>query len=85
MVMTINQPCDTVDASGEWFGLVRWCDEDIEAGLEDCGIEVTEDNVAAVRFDLENGHGFTDNMIMAGWDYIHDLIDGMHLEAAHGV
>lgn len=79
MVMTINQPCDTVDASGEWFGLVRWCNDDIEAQLEECGVPVTDANVSAVRTKLEK-HWFADHMIEAGWDFIENTVLMMKMD-----
>lgn len=74
MVMKIANPCDTVDESGKWFGIVRWCDDDIIDALEDHNIEATPENISSVRAHLENEHWFTDCMIAAGWDYIDSLI-----------
>ena len=60
--------------STKWFGIVRWCDDDIAAKLEEMGIEPTDDNVAAVRTLCENDHHFTDGMIEAGWYAIANAI-----------
>ena len=30
----------------EWFGQVRWCEDDLKAALEDQGYPVTENNIA---------------------------------------
>lgn len=53
----------------EWFGEVRWCDEDLENALDDNGYPVTEKNVSKLRRECDS-HWFTDYMIEAGWDYI---------------
>lgn len=53
--------------NNEYFGIVRWCNDDIAAKLEDMGIEASEENIAAVRCACENNHHFTDTMIEAGW------------------
>ena len=53
----------------EWFGEVRWCDEDLENALDDNGYLVTEKNVSKLRRECDS-HWFTDYMIEAGWDYI---------------
>ena len=58
----------------EWFGIVKWCDEDIRCMLEEMGIEPTKENVEAVRCKCENNHHFTDTMIEAGWYMIEDAI-----------
>lgn len=54
--------------NNDWFGVVRWCDDDIVCLLKDMCIEPTEDNVAKVRCACENNHYFTDSMIEAGWN-----------------
>lgn len=58
----------------EWFGVVRWCDEDLENALEEKGLKVTKKKIAQLRKKLEH-HSFTDYMIGAGWDYIYSAID----------
>lgn len=57
----------------EWFGQVRWCEEDIKAALEDRGYPVTENNIAKLS-NLCNSHWFTDHMIEAGWEYMYNNI-----------
>lgn len=59
--------------SGEWFGKVRWCNDDLEQALEEDGFSVTENNVDELRTMCES-HSFVDQMISAGWDYIHFAI-----------
>lgn len=50
----------------DWFGVVRWCNQDIEQMLIKNGIEPTDELVSAVRTECENNHHFTDGMIEAG-------------------
>lgn len=63
-----------------WFGVVRWCDEDIVTKLVEMCIPITENNVAAVRRECENNTHFTDQMIEAGWEAIEYVIDGLRDE-----
>lgn len=57
----------------EWFGQVRWCDEDLENALEVQGYPVTENNIEKLRASCNN-HWFTDYMIEAGWNYMYGNI-----------
>ena len=57
----------------EWFGMVRWCESDIEEALRYQGYPVTENNIAKL-YNLLNSHWFTDHMIEAGWEYMYDQI-----------
>lgn len=57
----------------EWFGIVRWCDNDIKNALETQGIAVTENNVDKLK-SLCLHHSFTDEMIERGWEHIYDEI-----------
>ncbi len=57
----------------EWFGQVRWCDEDLENALEVQGYSVTKKNIEKLRA-LCNNHWFTDYMIEAGWNYMYGNI-----------
>ena len=57
----------------EWFGIVRWCEDDIRAALIDRGFKPTKEAIALVRFSMENG-GFDGHQIEAGWDYIDSII-----------
>lgn len=56
-------------SDNEWFGQVRWCNEDLEEALDNNGYPVTEKNVSKLRRECDS-HWFTDHMIEAGWDYI---------------
>ena len=57
----------------EWFGKVRWCDEDISVALQDDGIDATKGNINEVRRRLGR-HSFEDLLIERGWDCIHEVI-----------
>lgn len=59
----------------KYFGIVRWCDDDIAALLFAKGIDETEDNICAVRVACENNHHFTDAMIEAGWETLEYMVD----------
>lgn len=61
--------------NNEWFGIVRWCNEDIAVKLAEMGFEPTEENIDAVRCRCENNHHFTDTMIEAGWMMIESVIE----------
>ena len=74
-VLGDTDSCKTTDtpAKAEWFGIVRWCEDDIRAALVDKGFEDDEEAVDLIRFHMENG-GFTGCQIEAGWDYINAII-----------
>ena len=57
----------------EWFGIVRWCDEDLYNALKESGVDATEENVCRLRHLLGH-HSFTDAMIERGWDVIYQTI-----------
>ena len=57
----------------DWFGEVRWCEEDLRNALEVQGYPVTENNIAKL-YAMCNHHHFTDCMIERGWDYMYALI-----------
>lgn len=57
----------------EWFGEVRWCDNDLKNALIEAGYFATENNVAEIRTRC-GSHRFVDQMIDAGWDYIYNAI-----------
>ena len=62
-----------INDDDDWFGRVRWCEEDLEDALKEQGYPVTENNVSKLRRLCEH-HFFTDCMIERGWDYIYDQI-----------
>ena len=57
----------------EWFGMVRWCEEDLKLALEHQGYPVTENNIANL-YNLCNNHWFEDHMIEAGWEFIYNNV-----------
>lgn len=60
-------------AKEDWFGITRWCNEDIRNALVQHGYEPTEEAVALIRKHCEH-HCFTDAAIETGWDYINAYI-----------
>lgn len=58
----------------EWFGVVRWCEDDIEEALYQRGYKVCGKNVEAVMAEVSGG--LEDVMVSAGWDAI-DVYVGM--------
>ena len=61
------------DRRPEWFGVVRWCEDDIRAELYNLGYEDTPEAISLIRTKMEHG-SFTGGMIETGWDYIHAYI-----------
>ena len=59
----------------KWFGVVRWCREDVENAVRERGLEVDPDFVDTVVANCMRNHHFTDAMIQAGWDTIDSYID----------
>lgn len=57
----------------EWFGIVRWHEDDIRAALIDNGYIPDRESIDLIRLKMEN-HGFTELQIAAGWDMIHQYI-----------
>jgi len=76
-----NVDCDAVVLTrmdkeipfNEWFGHVRWCDEDIAGAIEEQGYEATPEAIALIRAECEH-HCFTDGMIETGNHYIHSYV-----------
>ena len=62
-----------VGDNAEWFGKVRWCENDLKSALEENGYPATENNIANL-YSLCDTHWFTDHMIEAGWEYINEQI-----------
>lgn len=58
----------------DYFGVVRWCDGDIEEALSNHGYKVTDDAIAIIRKQCEH-HFFKDNMIASGWHCIDCYIE----------
>ena len=64
-------------SDGEWFGVVRWCNEDIKFALADHGFSTCNENVDAVRASIESNHHFTERMVEAGWESIGYAIEDL--------
>lgn len=56
----------------EYFGVVRWCDEDLKDAFETRGIEPTKEMVSVLRSRCEKP--LTDLMIERGWEVIDSVI-----------
>ena len=63
----IKQCAAVYEDSPYWWGIVRWCEDDVIGCLEDHDIEPTPENVREVKDNL--GH-MEDEMIEIGWDCI---------------
>ena len=63
------------DKKNDYFGIVRWGDEDIRCALEERGYAQTQNNIDEVRCAVENNSYFTGSMIEAGWDCIYCAVD----------
>ena len=74
---TTDEPDDEPDDEPEWFGVVRWCDEDIAAELELLNYPDTPEAVAIVKKGLDS-HWFTDHMISSGFEYMDSIIRDHH-------
>lgn len=57
----------------EWFGMVRWCEDDLKNALEVQGYPVTENNIAKL-YNICSHHSFEDCMIEAGWEFMYNNI-----------
>lgn len=67
-----------------YFGVVRWCNDDIVILLDEMGIAATQENIDEVRVACENSHHFTDAMVEAGWLAIQDTIQYLFKEGGRG-
>ena len=61
-------------AEEEWFGIVRWHEDDIREALLSRGFEPTEEAIRCIRSKAEH-HFFKDSMIETGWDLLYAYID----------
>ena len=57
----------------EYFGEVKWNEEDLVNALECMDYPVTENNIAKL-YAICSSHWFTDYMIEAGWNYMYSRI-----------
>lgn len=63
----------SIKEDDKWFGVVRWCDDDLKNALETHGIATTKYNVNKLK-SLCLHHSFVDLMIEQGWEYIYNKI-----------
>lgn len=64
----------TLSYPSDYFGIVRWTTEDVEVALDQMGIEASDELIDDVETACRNNKYFTDTMIAAGWDMIHETI-----------
>jgi hypothetical protein len=57
----------------DWFGIVRWHEDDIREALLSRGFEPTEEAIRCIRSKAEH-HFFEDSMIETGWDLLYAFI-----------
>ena len=57
----------------EWFGEVKWHEDDLKNALEMMDYPVTENNVKKL-YDVCNSHWFTDYIIEQGFEYMYSHI-----------
>lgn len=79
-VLTALHNASAAGGGCEYFGKVRWCDEDLTNALEEHGIPATERNINMLREQCER-HDFTDFMVSAGWDFINSAIGTLDRES----
>ena len=65
---------DEAEEKDEWFGIVRWHEDDIREALLNCGFEPTEEAIRCIRSKAEH-HFFKDSMIETGCNLLYAYID----------
>lgn len=63
----------------EWFGEVKWCDEDLKCALEFRGIPATKENVKMLRDEISE-RWFKDYLIQYGFEYLYAKIDEIEFD-----
>lgn len=63
-----------MENNNNYFGIVRWCAEDVANAIETQGFEPTEENVKTVMAELSET-ALTAVMIQAGWEYLYNLVN----------
>lgn len=63
-----------MENNNNYFGVVRWCAEDVADAIEMQGFEPTEENVNTVMAELSES-ALTATMIQAGWEYLYNLVN----------
>jgi len=72
------------DREDKWFGIVRWCNEDIACKMVCMGITPTKKSILEVRDFCEKNKSFNDTMCKAGWDMIETAIRECDKERKYG-
>lgn len=62
-----------MENKNDWFGIVRWCEDDLINALEVMEYPVTENNIAKLR-KLCESNAFIGVMVEAGWDFMYNKI-----------
>lgn len=62
----------------EYFGEVRWCEDDLRNALEVNDVEPTDELVGQLRKLCEH-HSFEDAIVSAGWEIIYGYINNGQL------
>lgn len=70
--LTWTEMFDALTECGKWWGIVRWCDEDIAARLQEEGIKSTEHNINIVLNEVDDY--ICDRMCEVGWEVIDQAI-----------
>lgn len=63
-----------MENNNNYFGIVRWCEEDVANAIKEQGFEPTEENVKIVMGTL-NESAFISFMVQAGWDYLYNIVN----------
>lgn len=62
-----------VKEKGEYFGVVRWHEDDVREAFRQRGIDPTDEEVSRV-IEFCESHHFTDRLIEMGWDVLDTFI-----------
>lgn len=64
-----------------YFGVIRWCEEDHIAALEDAGVEVTDENIEKLGAATRWMDGWRDRAIEHGNEFIQECASEMKEES----
>lgn len=63
-----------MENNNNYFGVVRWCVEDVMDAIETQGFESTEENVNRVMAEFSET-ALQAVMIQAGWEYLYEIVN----------
>lgn len=63
-----------MENNNNYFGVVRWCAEDIADAIETQGFKLTEENINKVMAEFSET-ALQATMIQAGWDYLYNIVN----------